>query len=549
MKWSIKYFLVTSFVWSFNAWSDYSGNHCVTRRSGSVPSICAGRVIPASKARNISPQKLMCSSNIDHYIRRPQKYDLNKWLTLAHNNKTQEAFEYRQSLPKIQWEGSVPFQTVEVWTWESCDYVTSSFHCGSTTKYRTVDCSYTTPLRCDQNGQNCSGGDYVSQTCQESYQDPNSCHADISYSEDWACSSEIMTYSAEYVRPPLEQWNPKTPGYKDPIPNKYDLLPGEVEDVQTANNGGFSTEVSPKVKIGDAWNDYQIISTINGGSTSTQCIQNGSYKAVVKIHTKQRIPSKKTPNAFRLPHDARGTKMNALKSETVTLKSGEEFELERIDDSNYIAGRPSSLLLDDTSTSMISLIAEQSRSNEAREKQKEELGLGSNKSDAMDDLKKDPGFFKNTKVKVELIKDNKYWWNTSSTNGIIVDDIDAVQMDYRAFSNSQEIAFSDLWEIALNDPSVRNNNIYMTGKSSERKLIPNKKYILKVSMYQKGVKDFYKQDCEEDAKAWDCKWWSLFLHRDEDDYFSDPLEIHFKTPEMKDERGLGRKIGDLFDWF
>jgi hypothetical protein len=528
--------------------ANYSGNRCSTTSSGSVASLCSGRVIPASKARNFhrGSQKMLCSSNVDHYIRRPQKFDFTKWSTHVQNNQADQAFQYRRSLPAIQWKGAVPFTTVEAWTWESCDYVTSSFHCGTTTKTRTYDCSYTTPRSCDAKNR-CTGGNRVSKTCTETYQDPNSCHADISQSEQWACSNEIMTYNAEYVRPDEKSWNPKTPGFKDAIPNKYDLLPGEVEDVQVSNNASFETSVSPQITVGDAWNKYQFSKSING-TTAVACVENGKYHAEIKVITQERIPSKKTPNAFRLPHDAHGKKINAIEGEPVALEPSGSFTVEKVNEQNYIAGKPSALMLDDTSSSMMSLIAEQSRKNAPREQAKEQLGLGTNK-DGSDD-KKDPGFFKFTKVKVEMISNNRYWWNTTSTERIIVDDIDAVQMDFRAFSNNQDIAYSDLWKIVLNDPQKKGNNIYMVGESSERTLRPNQDYILKVSMYQKGAKDFYKQDCEEDKNAWDCKWWALFFKRSEKDYYSDSLDVHFKTPEkMKDQRGFGRKMADFFDIF
>ncbi|MCK6599224.1 MAG: hypothetical protein L6Q37_12740, partial [Bdellovibrionaceae bacterium] len=126
--------------------------------------------------------------------------------------------------------------------------------------------------------------------------------------------------------------------------------------------------------------------------------------------------------------------------------------------------------------------------------QKEKLSLGKN-NDSAEALKKDPAFFKNTKVKIELLADNKYWWKTSSTDPIVVDDIDAVEMDFRSFSTNQDIASSDLWKIILNSKVKKNNNIYMVSDSSERTLRPDQKYLLKISMYQKGVKGFYKQDC------------------------------------------------------
>lgn len=542
-------------------------NRCVTRRTGEYQSACLGRTIPAAQARNHhGDQRLECSGNVDHYIRTPQRYDFNLWSTAVANGRSEDAYRMRrESQPDIKWKGRIPYQTLEVWTHEVCEVVTSASKCGTHTETRRYDCSYTTPETCSGSGKNrsCRSGHRVSKTCTEQIQVPNTCWADIDHVEVWPCSRETMTYEAEYVRPTQAQWNPKTPEYKDAIPNKYDLLPGELEDVQTYNTSSRSSVMTPTIKIGDAWNEYGTSITV-GGQSRIRCVQNSNYHAVVAINTIKRNIGKKTPNAFRLPRDVNGKKMMPIDTKIVGIKgadgkpSDQTFDNVSINaDGSYVSAKPMLLMLDDTASAMMSLIAEQSQKNADREEAKQLSGQGRNPDGVKTSefIKKDPNFFKNTRVRVQLVQDNRFWWNTKHTRDLFSQDMESTgSVDFRVNSARQDIKFADLWKVDLEKEVKGEKYGIYQGQwlNNSQDLKPGKKYLLKVSMYQRGAKGFYLQDCSEDPNSWRCKWYSypIFMHRSDDDVFSEPLEIRFQTPaNMDDKRSFGQKFADFFELF
>lgn len=544
-------------------------NRCVTRFEGAVQGICLGRVLPASKTRNFhrNSQRLECSGNVDHFVRIPQRYDFDKWATAISNDRRDDAYQLRRSTqPDIKWKGRIPYQTLEMWSYEDCEVVTSALHCGTRTETERYDCSYTESGSCSGSGKNqrCTSGRRISKTCTRTIEVPETCWADIVKTETWPCSSEVMTYEAQYVRPSESEWNPKTADYKDAIPNKYDLLPGELEDVQSYNTASRSTILSPTIKVGDAWNDYSMRVNINGGN-QVSCVQNSNYHVKFDIYTVKRNNGKKTPNAFRLPLDVDGKKIMPIDTKVVDLQPSKDglatngpFTNVSVNaDGSFLTAKPLNLLLDDTASAMMSLIAEQSQKNIVREEAKAERGQGTNPDGVKiaEFAKKDPAFFKNTRIRVQLVHDNRYWWNTKHTRDMFSQDVESTGgVDFRVVSKNQDIKFADLWKIDLDrEVNGKKFGIYQ-GQwwNGEQELKPGKKYILKVSMYQRGAKGFYLQDCDEDQKAWQCKWYSypIFMHRSADDVFSDPLEIRFRTPEnMTDSRNFGQKLADFFELF
>jgi hypothetical protein len=65
-----------------------------------------------------------------------------------------------------------------------------------------------------------------------------------------------------------------------------------------------------------------------------------------------------------------------------------------------------------------------------------------------------------------------------------------------------------------------------------------------VSVYQAGL-SFYTQSCKEMPDNWRCKWYAVwpFKHT-ESKYFSEDLQISFKTPADYDERTSYEKLRD-----
>ncbi|MBL7713931.1 MAG: hypothetical protein JNL01_00600 [Bdellovibrionales bacterium] len=513
-------------VWTL-AWVGQIGsahayvNNCTTRSENDVTSLCAGRTLPKSQVRNKKSQQLECTGNVDSYIRHPQTdLPFDKWrAALGHKDGQMEAYRLkRETLPLIQWTGQIPYQTIETWQYETCDLVTDSFKCGTHQECHNETRTVTTY---DDKG-NANGSKQVTEEVCVSV--PNTCWADITHSESLFCSNETMTFAANYVRPSESEWNPSTPGYYDVLPNKYDLLPGEMEVVQVYSNGSGSTTIHPSVVIGDAWNKYKPVFT--GSAVGAACRQNTNYHFDLAIHTVGRDVGKASPNAFRLPKDYKGNAVDPLE-----WGGG----VDPVKDQAVSIAVPRLLKLDDTSGATMDLLSEQSRKNADREALKAQEGMNIDKEDAKNAIAaneaKNQGFWKNTKVKVELIRQRKAWWD-SFWSEMYVTEVDAKAPTLNFLAEDETTKQSDFWEIDIG----KVGGLYETVDGKNNYLKPNRHYKLKISMYQPGV-DFYQQSCDDKPdQSWRCGWASWITKYRESEYYSKPIEIQFKSPENFDGR-------------
>jgi hypothetical protein len=177
---------------------------------------------------------------------------------------------------------------------------------------------------------------------------------------------------------------------------------------------------------------------------------------------------------------------------------------------------------------------------------KAETGSIANKDALTNMAAANEGFYKNTVVRVQLVKKNRYWFDRTIGWNIYNDDVKSVKASNNIFSEDQEIAFSDHWVIDLMHSNTQSNgqgrpmDVYW----KELGLQGDRVYAFKVSMYQRGV-PFYKQDCETDPRFL-CNWpWPI--GRSEDSYFSKPMEIRFETNPNWDDRGGFFSLNFLLD--
>lgn len=508
-------------------------NRCGYYPKGDTTSVCPGKRIPVEYTRGKRRQTLVCGNNADTYVRHPQIIeDYEAWATAlkVDGPGSKRAFEMRQKQPEIKWKGQVPYSVTEEWEWIDCVYGQNGSECGYHEECQNVQRSSES---CDSQGR-CKTNYYTERVCENV---ANSCWYDEVKSASQHCSQEIMTYDAKYERDP--KWNPeaKNSDFNDMIPNKYDLLPGEVEAVQVFSNAKGSDIVRPDVKVGDAWNEYKI--NLSGSAVAARCQANDHLQLNVSIQTEKRI-KKQSPNAFRLPVRFDGKNESPFVWSVTQDNAGDS-----------INGKPLKLKLSDASAAMVALMARQSRENEDREVRKVEMSLGSNAD--KEDMKNSPrasAFFKNTKVRVRLVEDTWYG-NSDFSSPIFMNDGDAVKTANYKLSSIQDIKNSEYWEIPLDEASDDSQNIYqrdhwlarmLGGKLKALK--PNQRYVLQVSMFQKGV-PFYYQGCKDDPSMsrWSCFWGTV-------DEFSKPLEIPFWTHKDFDERSFLQQINQftLVDW-
>lgn len=472
---------------------------------------CGNRPLPSDKIRKLqrSSIRLECSANADHYVRYPQPFkgqsSYDEWAGIQ-NQKDRQLYRLDPAThPDIKWSGVIPYQTIEKWTWVDWVYGADPI------------CGYDTIRSCSRDSQG-------NQTCTET-KVMKSCWHDETQYESRPCSTEKLSYTAEFKRPisingkSPNNWNPSHPDYYDVIPNKYDLLPGEAEVIQTSSNTGLSQSIQPTIKIGDAWNKYTTQIAFENGARSINCDYNNVHERVwnfdVTIHTEHRI-KKPSPNAFSVPSGGVSKAMRRSLIDAV----GEE---------DLVPYEPQVLTLVDTSHRVISTMSRQSRDMTTQiEKAKVEVGKGSNeKTTDVAESAKVSGFFKDTQVKVRLVEvTNMLSFNRNPTQPL--------------YLSGSEVALGDNYELDVYDPNYSDYDLYRSKGPFDSlfgnfydmfrvKLRKNTDYKIMVSMYQKNV-PFYNQkdDCNGLLDGEDC-------------YFSKELPVEFKTNNA-DNRPVWQKI-------
>ena len=531
-------------VGSLEAHTNYVGNRCHTRNPGPIVSKCRGRALPAHKLRNFdhSSHELQCTSNADHFFRLPQKFDFQQWNTEIQidRHKAQQLRQAEQ--PDIRWEGRIPYQTIEVWKWEDCYRGTSSFECGDHSHERT----YTVEV-CSGSGENQQCHD---ETRTETYYEANDCDYDHPTWESLYCSDEKIEYDASFYRDP--SWKPGMyianedmkggiQKYDDALPNKYDLLPGESEVVQVFNTAKRSAVMVPDLVVQDAWNRYIPLFRVDGGSSSMQCVPDSNYRMSLQIVTERRL-NKASPNAFKLPQDANGRSLPPISR----WKSGEN-------------SLPTGALLMDSSSVFLLTMAQNSRRSSERQEALLENGQGKNADGLSEGQQAKNGFFKNTQLKVELLKRNRFWFDTTAGMSFKTSDAQSVVPSTLGYSRYKDLQLSEIWEVPLAplyDRSGFKNWLTTTlldpghvFSGSEVRLRPHRTYILRMRMYQKGV-PYYKQACEDDPDAGAACWGAvraIGLGRQDRHVFSKPLDIEFYTRDDFDERNTWQQVVDFLD--
>lgn len=500
------------------AWS--TDSICRTRRSSTSKQrgACADRFLPGNRTRNLHVNSihLECSSEVDHFIRTPSPFLMNdkkqadvvnEWLWLEEEKdrvKMQKWQHEHVAIPK--WSGSIPYDIIEKWQWEDC---VLGYDSGCPWKTRIVK----VPVY-DKKGRQVG-----TRNEKESYQPP--CYHDETQYESRHCSSEQMNFDSEFIRPSTDPsvsatdsrgkqypgyvWNPSSPGYYDVIPSKYDLMPGELEDVQLYSNASLSPEISPMVKIGDAWNQYHYDIEIDGYGRSASCEMRRYYNKKdlhlsVRVLTDKRIIGKTTPNAFRVgATDADGNALSTLGFDLGLSKKGKE-----------VRTRPNKIRLVDTSAFAIEAMARQSRKATAsRELQKAAAGEGisstvEERKEVAEQSEK-RGFYKDTRIRVKLWEVRGFFSRS-------------IRLD-KLYTDGSEVARSTFYLIPLD---AKDSLYEIMGFSHHLK--PQQKYRLAVAMYNHGVPFYRKENDGINAlEGW----------------YSQDLPIDFETSvEMKDSRGF-----------
>jgi hypothetical protein len=516
---------------------------------------CGHRPIPVDKERKARDFQLVCGGGTSVFTRFPAKFNVDQWTKLERLGKRDEMQALRLAEPKISWSGKIPFTTYETWTWTSYHYGQNAARCGThqepyscqvpVYKKKCVTVSDSPSPRSDRGGYGSSSGSkpapYIpkaerassmptsrrqpqSESCYDEQVGTrtstcyntvaNVCAWEENHDEIRACSEETLAYSAEFSKPDAN-WSPeKDANYLDVLPNKYDLMPGEHEQISIISNFGRTSLMVPSVDIDNAWNKYQV----SIDQPRLRCEMNTTQAIRIEIKTEGRI-KRKSPNAFAFPVDKQGNPRQAISRNEIGIKGG------------FALGQPYNIRLQDTSNKMILAAARQSRkfADKLDEGAKEEIV--SQQGDVGTAVTN--GFWKDTQFRVRLYqrdfaaRDIRFSDNLYTNSGTVQaegDDVviplegeNGVQSLYRASGPMNEI-LGKFWSM------------------TDVKLTPGKDYQLRISMYQRGL-PFYDSKC---SKSDNCE-----SDKAKDSAFSDELVIDFKADNRFDDRSLGQKF---IDW-
>lgn len=302
------------------------------------------------------------------------------------------------------------------------------------------------------------------------------------------CSRETLTYEAKYVRPPLSEWSPKsTPDkYLNILPDPYTLLPGEIEDVQIFTANASHQLISPKIEIGDAWNEYRVDAKLNGvplPQGSVTCAVGAKAHLQVEIHTLKRRTDMPPPNPLRAPLDTFGRPMDYF-----------SYEEHMVAGNVQVNGKPHSLNLSDATQSVYGSLMRQLENPDLTE-------AGSTRN--ISDVQKSPGIDVATlkeilkdkyerQIRIQLVEKTPRF---SGRDILKVPEV-VVPADQILKNNSQyELVFSDIGFYKTSAPKKLSwVAAWFDQTSSDFQLRPGKHYVYKVSMKQNGI-PFYKTDC------------------------------------------------------
>lgn len=342
------------------------------------------------------------------------------------------------------------------------------------------------------------------------------CEWEESVTTSRSCDDLDVKYNVEYTKDP--NWKPgytaSTPEriYIDQLPNKFDLLPGELEHVKiTVNKNNNGSTLSPDITIEEPWNEYK--TSIN--PEVPKCSFNSPPVINIQVKTEGRIP-RKAPNPLALPTNEDGSPVDALKFNEGLSKDG----------------MPSKLILEDRARdSMLeaSQISRQfgDRSDEIREVVKTDLA----DAEKPKDIK---SFWVDTQFKFQVLR--KDYLNR-----------DVRVTSPEKFNSEKAIYDGKTISIALRGQELVNDvfrlaspvDDFLEGfwKMFKIELTPGQKYYLKIQTVQRGM-PFYESGCHE-GKA------SCQGEEASKDSYSEPFYVEWTAPKEIDNRSFWKKLRDF----
>jgi hypothetical protein len=326
------------------------------------------------------------------------------------------------------------------------------------------------------------------------------------------CRPQAFNFSIDYTT--AKDWSPgytdsakPERNYHNSIPNQWDLLPGESEDVTlVANQKSSGPTVQPGVSIcsrfkpgtsecfENGWNEYRIKPVTVSCQYSPK-----SIPVSIEVETLGRV-LRKAPNPLKAVKD--GTNGTSL-----------VFDAQ--------SSRPSAVMLQDTAREAMLDAAENSRT------------FGNNKDTSANGASASGGYWQETRFKMRLLQRARYGKLERTTIP-------------NTFGSNQGDIFDDTMTISLEGKDGL-DRLYRPGGPAEWlfsdmykhfgvELTPGETYILKISLVQRGM-PWYEAGCHdgtticegEDAK---------------NEAYSDEIEVEFQANPSIDNRSLWKRFKD-----
>ena len=352
-------------------------------------------------------------------------------------------------------------------------------------------------------------------------QRPSWCTWPETRSETRACKNHKVKYDFEFAKD--QNWRPGfvdrsdagVRSYNDILPNRYDLLPGEKEEIFVYANTGISTTVKPKIVIKNGlpghdknWNEYSY--RIEPEVVRCQFGMQPQFKLSVLTEGRIQQPA---PNPL-------------------TYDKSTVFEF----DSTGAKNRPMSLVLMDNSRETELKAAENSR-NFPRlqgEGEHDPNALYQDNGVPLKGASSSGGYWQESRFKLQLFRKDKWGRDVRVT------------VKPESYSYDQIDVFRDTLTISL-EGKDGTDRFYRPGgpmewmfgrlyKMFNAELTPGREYFVRVKVVSRGL-PFYESGCQ-DGKAI-CQG-----ENGDDEAYSDALDIPFIAKEKIDGRSMFRRFKD-----
>lgn len=365
---------------------------------------------------------------------------------------------------------------------------------------------------------------YVEGTCYDEIIDE--CEWDEDQTALRSCGQQSLAYKVQYQKPPTD-YQPGAKGYHDLLPNKYDLLPGEWEQVTFQTNpSGRQSNILAHVKIENAWNEYEI------KTQPVLCRLGGDQQIEAQIVTKARI-LRRAPNSLAESADQWGRVNSLVSDQRFVGDKGDPVRL-----------RPHRIQLVDKSDEVLAAASRQSRKTTMQNPYMKETPYNGPAQKAATAL--DFGFWKNTLLKIKIVEKN----NCLGEGEKIFADVLQTTTALTKFEGNHIL-------VPLTGDSMGLKPLYRPfgriGKvvqffvpDIDLQLNPGMDYEFRISMVQQGL-PFYENGCVDGSMTCD----ATQVHSR---VYSDELRIQFKADPRVDDRGwiqkfenwYGRKVWNKF---